>query len=542
MGVVYDAVHEALGRPVALKVIPRQLSSDREVTARFFREARAAASIGHPGIVEVFDLGQDDSGLTGGSGEAPPADAAGRGHDASPDAAPVVYLAMEKLAGEELADRLRRTGPMALRDALLVAAEAAEAIGAAHEVGIVHRDLKPQNVFLAKVGRREVVKVLDFGIAKLAQGDGADAPLTRTGQVFGTPMYMPPEQLRGVKDVDGRADIYALGVMLYECLSGRPPFQDTSYAALVVRISTEPPTPLGTLRPDLPAGVLRLVERSLDKNPERRPQNAFAFAEALRRLAEGGELDTVSALGAAPAAPEDHAEGAALLDPSRFTNDASAPTRPSAELGAEAARSAADTARPSGAPESAPASSPGRSVVLIGGGVLAAVVTALALVVSMGGPSPADDGDDGAAAAAADPDRDPSRDPEQGAASSGDPAAPGVGAGAPSAPAGSRPAAVLVPTGGTVPIDFPGPPGARYRVGDQSCIAPCSLELSGGDSHRVEASLEGHHARSTTVDPPLPAEVRLALPPRRPETSSGARGRGGRGAAPGDEPPPLLPR
>jgi eukaryotic-like serine/threonine-protein kinase len=200
MGVVYVAEHASIGRRAAVKVLRPGLTEDVEITKRFFNEARAANAIRHPGIVEVFDSGTLPSG--------------------------VAYLVMELLEGESLAARLRRLGRLELTEARAIGVQTASALGAAHAAGIVHRDLKPDNLFLVRDYRDvsgENVKVLDFGIAKLGIGTSRSVSVkTRTGSVTGTPAYMSPEQCRGTKEVDHRTDIYALGVILYEMVAGRP--------------------------------------------------------------------------------------------------------------------------------------------------------------------------------------------------------------------------------------------------------------------------------------------------------------------------------
>src|SRR4051812_19045016 len=211
MGVVYVAEHPAIGRRAAVKVLRPGLTEHVEITKRFFNEARAANAIRHPGIVEVFDSGTLPSG--------------------------VAYLAMELLEGESLAARRRRVARLPRAEARVVGAQTASAVGAAHAAGIVHRDLKPDNLFLIRDYRdpsRENVKVLDFGIAKLGIDTSQSVSVkTRTGSVMGTPAYMSPEQCRGTKEIDYRTDIYALGVILYEMLTGRPPFVSEGFGEMV---------------------------------------------------------------------------------------------------------------------------------------------------------------------------------------------------------------------------------------------------------------------------------------------------------------------
>ncbi len=271
MGVVYEAEHATLGRVVALKMLVESASSDAAAVARFFQEARAAAGIGHPGIVEVFDLSEP--------GEQP-------------------FLVMEKLEGEELSSYMRRARPLDPRVVASIATELCDAVGAAHRHGIVHRDLKPDNVFLARRGERQDVKVLDFGIAKLG-GPGNDLSLTQTGMVMGTPLYMAPEQMRG-HPVDARADVYAIGSILFECLSGRTPFIAQSMTEIVVKVTTETAPAVRTFRPDVPPAMEALIAACLDKDPARRPSDANALGAALRAMLTGAPVPVLSP---APAMP-----------------------------------------------------------------------------------------------------------------------------------------------------------------------------------------------------------------------------------------------
>jgi serine/threonine-protein kinase len=201
MGRVYLAEHQLIGKRAAIKVLLPQYSSQAEIVNRFFNEARASSMLKHPGVIDVYDFGRLPDGSA--------------------------YLMMEFLEGQSLAARLR-AGSLALELALDIARQVALALGAAHAHGIVHRDLKPDNVFLVpdtelRAGVR--TKVLDFGIAKLTDDQGGGgAGATRTGAIIGTPTYMSPEQCRGAGKVDHRSDVYSLGCMLFEMLSGRPPF------------------------------------------------------------------------------------------------------------------------------------------------------------------------------------------------------------------------------------------------------------------------------------------------------------------------------
>src|SRR5262245_20776567 len=251
MGVVYVAEHPGIGRRAAVKVLRAGLIDNAELTRRFFNEARAANSIRHPGIVEVFDCGTLPSGVS--------------------------YIVMELLEGENLSTRLRRVGRLSHPDARRTAAQTASALAAAHAVGIVHRDLKPDNLFLVPDDRDpslQMVKVLDFGIAKLGQDSGRLTYVrTRTGSVMGTPAYMSPEQCRGTREIDYRADIYALGVILFEMVCGRAPFVSEGFGEMVHLHISEPPPPPRSIEPSVPEDLERLILWCLAKEPTERMQS-----------------------------------------------------------------------------------------------------------------------------------------------------------------------------------------------------------------------------------------------------------------------------
>ena len=249
MGKVYAAEHTLLGRTAAVKVLLPDLSSKQEVVQRFFNEARAATAIRHPGIVEIYDFGWTNEGAA--------------------------FIVMEHLQGETL--RARRTrGTMPWNIALAVTRQIAGALGAAHAKGIVHRDLKPDNIFLVldpEVPGGERIKLLDFGIAKLAGDTAPNVQVTRTGAVMGTPTYMAPEQCRGVA-IDHRADLYALGCILFELCAGRPPFVGEGAGdVLAAHIHLPPPT-FAASGVRAPAPVEHLLQRLLTKSPDRRIQSA----------------------------------------------------------------------------------------------------------------------------------------------------------------------------------------------------------------------------------------------------------------------------
>ncbi len=246
MGAVYRASQLGLERPVAVKVLKKEFAADPEVAERFMREARTMARLRHTRAAMIFD--------------------AGRLSDGRP------FIVMEYAEGRTLADALTCDGPFAPARAVRIAAEICDVLAEAHALGIVHRDLKPSNIMLTDRG----VCVLDFGIAKvLAGGDEATRThaTTESGLVIGTPRYMSPEQCLGQK-VGPASDLYSVGVLVYEMLTGHPPFVDQLAAAVLVKQATQTPAPLLALRPDVPRALAIAVHTLLSKNPINRPRTA----------------------------------------------------------------------------------------------------------------------------------------------------------------------------------------------------------------------------------------------------------------------------
>jgi serine/threonine protein kinase len=264
MGVVFSARHAVIERPLAIKVLKREVMRDTATIKRFVQEAKAASRIGHPNIVDVTDFGTTPDGMT--------------------------YSVMEFVTGQTLGAAMRASAPFHFGRAIRIAAQIARALGAAHDKGIVHRDLKPENVFLIdRDGRTDFVKIVDFGIAKVMPTGGHDpnAPrLTRAGSVFGTPEYMAPEQAAGRSDTDGRVDIYALGVILYEMITGRVPHRGDTMVRTLAMQMLDPVEPPSKVRPDLDISpeVEGLVLHALAKKREQRFQTMGELLGALEQL------------------------------------------------------------------------------------------------------------------------------------------------------------------------------------------------------------------------------------------------------------------
>ena len=284
MGTIYRATHLMLDKPVALKLIKSDLVTSPDVVRRFQREARAASNLNHPHIAAAYDLGQTQDGT--------------------------LYIAMELVNGPSLKDVIRSTGPLDAGRIGRILGQVASALSAAHKHGIIHRDLKPHNIMLATApGQGEIAKLLDFGIAKTF--DEAGTQLTATGFVLGTPQYMSPEQAAG-RPIDGRSDLYSLGIILFEMLVGDVPFNDPSTPAVLVKHLTEPAPAPSRRRPDLsiPAALEAVALRCLEKDPAARFQTADEFAAA---------LDLAVGRGSTPIMPTEFAPTVIVAPPSAAT-------------------------------------------------------------------------------------------------------------------------------------------------------------------------------------------------------------------------------
>ncbi|MFI5234170.1 MAG: serine/threonine-protein kinase [Gemmatimonadales bacterium] len=252
MGVVYRARDERLQRRVAIKVLPPELAFQDDIRARFMREAQTAARLSHPNIVPIHDVGASDD---------------------------ITYFTMGYVDGESLGGRIKRRGQLPVEDVRRIMKETADALSAAHAMSVIHRDIKPDNILLD--GTRARVMVTDFGIAKALSG-GTGATLTSAGVAIGTPSYMSPEQAAGEKEIDGRSDLYSLGIVAYQMLTGELPFTAPTVAGILMKQITEPAPMVTDIRPDVPEDLALAVARCLEKDPE----NRWPTADALRRSLE----------------------------------------------------------------------------------------------------------------------------------------------------------------------------------------------------------------------------------------------------------------
>ncbi len=269
MGTVFSALHPLIGKRAAIKVLNRQFCDDPELIKRFIDEAKVVNQIGHPNIVDIFGFGEMPDGR--------------------------LYFVMEWLIGETLRERLRR-GPCSLTQMARLMRSLARALEAAHDKEVIHRDLKPENIFLADIAHEEpLVKLLDFGVAKLAN-DGKMA-YTEKGQILGTPMYIAPEQASNANDVSFASDIYSLGAIAFECLTGRPPFLARNTVEMVTAHITEIPVAPSSLVPEIPEQIDRLVLEMLDKDPKNRPSlsHVRGLLDQVRDASELFDQPTITA-------------------------------------------------------------------------------------------------------------------------------------------------------------------------------------------------------------------------------------------------------
>jgi tRNA A-37 threonylcarbamoyl transferase component Bud32/HAMP domain-containing protein len=254
MADVYRAYDPSIDRVLAIKVLKGEYRQNRQYASRFLREAKAAGALSHPSIVTIYDVGEVDG---------------------------YPYIVMELLDGEPLDKVMQRDEKLPTQTIMGIGLQLAEALRYAHGLGVIHRDIKPSNIILGKDGAS--IKIVDFGIARIADGlDDAEHLKTQVGQVLGTPRYMSPEQALGA-EIDGRSDLFSVGVVLYELITGRKAFAGASAATLALQITQQDPEPLEGLAPDSPRGLRFIIDKLLAKRPDRRFADGTQLAEALRR-------------------------------------------------------------------------------------------------------------------------------------------------------------------------------------------------------------------------------------------------------------------
>jgi len=467
MGVVYRAEHPHIKRHVAIKVLHPGAHRNPEVVHRFFNEARAATEIRNAHIVEVMDFGE------------------------LPEGTP--YLVMEWLEGESLGSLLRASRKLPVPRAAHILSGIARALKAAHSKGVVHRDLKPDNVFLVRAdGEPDLIKVLDFGIAKLLATGMPARYQTQTGAIIGTPAYMSPEQCRGAKEIDHRTDVYSLGVMGYQMLTGRLPFESEALGELLLKHMTEKPPPPSAIEPSVPEAISSIIASALEKEPDKRP-TVDQFAAVMEGGSPGALFFTTGRAGGTVPMP---ASGLGA-------GEAGGPVE---GAGTRAGRAAAGSHTTLGASASELGLGAGRAnprrwvrVVAIGGGVVAAA--AVALVVATRSPSrapapPVAAGPSGAVTASPTP---PVAGPPPAA-----PTAPAVAAAAPDSPpnavpAGSAaaPAALAAVVGIAVRTE---PDTAHLEIDGQPVSNPYAKALPRDlGSHTIRASLPGFATATEAV-------------------------------------------
>ena len=307
MGLVYEAIHTVIEKRVAIKILRDDFSSRPEVVERFRQEAKSASRIGHLNIVDISDFGETPHGNS--------------------------YFVMEFLEGEDLANVLVRETCLDVPCTVAILRQCCHALGAAHAKGIVHRDMKPENIFLTHHGdQAEFAKIVDFGIAKMSDIETDGEPgrkLTKTGMIFGTPAYMSPEQAAG-KELDHRVDVYAMGVILFECLTGRVPFVGDSFMGILTQHMFEDPPSLRDVKPDINVSteIEMVVTKALQKDPDARYQNMVELDEALEMALLGRATEaTLYGYGEPVKEGKRGAPGMVAADTGEFQVDSSGPSK-----------------------------------------------------------------------------------------------------------------------------------------------------------------------------------------------------------------------
>lgn len=284
MGTVYEALNTSIGKRVAMKFVDAEMARNTDAVARFQREAQAASAVESAHIVEIFDSGFTDDG--------------------------VPYIVMELLRGEDLGHRIKRCGRLEIPEALRITAQILRGLHRAHEAGIIHRDLKPDNIFLVdRDDDNDFAKVLDFGISKVQRfGEVPAKTLTREGTVLGTPFYMAPEQAQALNDIDGRADLWSVGAIVYECLSGRPPHSGATYEQVIVNICMKDAEDIRAHNPAVSEALAKVIAKALARERTDRFATAREFLDTLIG-ASGGVLSARSQRGSAEDLSGERASG-----------------------------------------------------------------------------------------------------------------------------------------------------------------------------------------------------------------------------------------
>jgi serine/threonine-protein kinase len=352
-GAVFKAAHPLIGKLVAIKVLSQRFSVDPEMVSRFVAEARAVNQIRHHNIIDIFSFGTLDDGRH--------------------------YYVMEYLDGEPLDRRIARQGQLTLREALPILRAIGRALDAAHAKGIAHRDLKAENVFLASNPDGVFPKLLDFGIAKLLAPEDGLKHKTRTGAPLGTPHYMSPEQCHG-RDVDHRTDLYAFGVLAYVMLTGIYPLDGDDYMTILMRQLHDEPPPASSHRPDLPAGIDRVIAWLMRKDPAARPASLGEAMKSLEHVASGELTAAAPSTSARLATSETPSSLPGLPGfPSGKRTPSAGPTALSETQTGDPPRSAAVTASPTGAPTRWTAPRRLLAVGALGAAIVVAVLAVIAI-------------------------------------------------------------------------------------------------------------------------------------------------------------------
>ncbi len=456
MGAVYLARHLHLQKPYAIKVLTSVIAKNRSAVERLKQEAIAASSIEHDNIVDVVNFDQTEDGA--------------------------VFIVMEMLRGESLHQRLE-AGRMPVAEALPIAYQICAALGAAHARGIVHRDLKPENIFLAKRGDSERVKVLDFGISKVKSAEAEGVRMTRTGQLVGTPLYMSPEQARGEQEIDHRVDVYALGVILYEMLTGAPPFDGRNYFELLWKHGNEVPETPRKRCPDaaISEALEAVVMKALTKSRDERFASMDEIAAALEGAAPEVARPSLGSLTSIPPAE-------------RRASRSSLASEPSATTPASAGPATAELSLPTtGAARGAKIAAAAAGLLLVLGGIAWAMQPPEPVVETRAA--------------------EPSIPVER--------AGPEIGAEG-VAPIPEEPVVPELPS--LVTVSFGGAPDGvevRDEAGAVLCTTPCMHDLPGGVPAVLSFHRDGYLDESRTLTPADEPVVELHLRRRRGASSEG---------------------